>query len=531
MNEEEYTRNQSGSWEGGKAEVQTTSEGGVTVEGRSGYGGKLKTENARSESMKSKYESGRKKPEKKTRLKKTGSGKTVSKETGEKVKKGTGVKPPLPEPPQIGSTNFTGKEYEENLNASEETRDLEGNTGVLIGAALLWRGKGVYCAPDKSKQHDWSSAKDGKQIDPGSDAGHPRFHGSDSPPHAKSSGGGSAQGGIHGGTKSGASGNTGNGLHSGTENYGSKLSGGKYAKDLSGTRFEEIEAEPEGSNPASRQWQKRSTQKKIMSRNNSASSTSGGGFFETIGAKIEAMAQKTMQAIGVFFKDNPLIWILGGASCIGIIGASGAVGSMGLLFVPGNNVVITSSFTAEDEAILAVEEDYQNLEDLLKDQINDIESDNPGYDEYNYHLDPIGHDPVELAALLTVLYEAYTEDVVQEELKKILNGQYSLSAVGRTEIRTRTVTKWHWVTKEKEEERTGFKWEGGKLVSYPYTVTVSYPSLESYEAEEEYEYKIMDITLTGQSIGEYANDVLTDDQKARYDLLITTKGNKEDLFN
>ena len=523
MNEEEYTRNKSGPREEGKIEGDTGERGS--------YGGKLKSENTRSESMKSKYESGRKKPEGKSKLKKTGSGKTVSKETGEKVKKRTGVKPPLPEPPQIGSTIFTGKEYEENLNASEETRDLEGNTGVLIGAALLWRGKRVYAAPDKSKQHDWSSVKNGKKIaDTASDTGHPRFHGSDSPPHAKSSGGGSAQGGLHSGTQNGASGNAGNGLHSGTENYVSKLSGGKYAKDLSGTRFEDIEAEPEGSNPSSRQWQKRSTQKKIMSRNNSGSSTSQGGFFETIGAKMEAAAQKTLQAIAVFFKDNPLIWILGGASCIGIIGASGAVGSMGLLLNSTNNVVITSSFTAEDEAILAVEEDYKDLEDLLKDQINDIESDNPGYDEYNYHLDPIGHDPVELAALLTVLYEAYTEDVVQEELKKILNGQYSLSAVGRTEIRTRTVTKWHWVTKEKEEERTGFKWEGGKLVSYTYTVTVSYPSLESYEAEEEYEYKIMDITLTGQSISEYAEDVLTDDQKARYDLLITTKGNKEELF-
>lgn len=501
MNEEEYTRNPGGSWNGGKAEGQTTSEGGATVEGRSGYGGKLKTENSRSESVKAKYESGRKKPEKKTRLKKTGSGKTVSKETGEKVKKGTGIKPPLPEPPQIGSTNFTGKEYEENLNASEETRDLEGNTGVLIGAALLWRGKRVYCAPDKSKQHDWSSAKDGKQIDPGSDAGHPRFHGSKSPPHAKSSG------------------------------RGSKLSEGKYAKDLSGTRFENIEAEPEGSNPASRQWQKRSTQKKIMSRNNSGSSTSGGGFFETIGAKMEAMAQKTLQAIGVFFKNNPLIWIIGGATCIGILGASGAAGSMGLLLVPGNSVVITTSFTAEDETITAVEEDYQNLEDELDAQIDNIESDNPGYDEYNYHLDPIEHDAVELAAFLTVLYEAYTEDEVQSTLQEILNGQYTLTTKGRTEIRTRTITKWHWVTKYREEERTGFRLEGGRVVPYTYTVTVPYQELESYEEEEEYEYKILDITLSGQSISDYANATLTDDQLDRYNLLLLTKGNKEELFN
>ena len=504
MNEEAYMRNTSGPRTGGEMKGNTGE--------RSGYGGKLKTENSRSESVKAKYESGRKKPEKKNKLRKTGSGKTTSGKAGDKAKKRTGIKPPLPEPPQIGSTNFTGKEFEENQNASEETRDFEGNLGVIINAAILMKGHDM--APDKSKWHDWGDVKQGKKVaNADSGTGHPHFNRSASGPHVKSSGGGSAR----------------DGLHSGTENYSGKLSEGKYVKDVKNTRFEE--SEPEGSNPASRQWQKRSTQKKIMSRSKSGQTGNGGTFFERLGANIEAMAQKMTQAIVVFFKDNPLIWILGGASCIGILGASGAVGSMGLLLNGGNNVAIASSFTAEDEVILAVEEDYQDLEDLLRDQINDIESDNPGYDEYNYHLATIGHDPFELAALLTVLYEAYSEDVVQEELKIILNGQYDLKTVGRTEIRTRTVTKWHWVTKEKEEERTGFKWEGGKLVSYTYTVTVFYPALESYEAEEEYEYKILDITLTGQSIGDYARDTLTDDQLERYNLLVLTKGNKEELFN
>ena len=55
MDEEKYARNKGGPREKGKPE-------GESKEGGS-YGGKLKSENTRSESMKSKYESGRKKPE------------------------------------------------------------------------------------------------------------------------------------------------------------------------------------------------------------------------------------------------------------------------------------------------------------------------------------------------------------------------------------------------------------------------------------------------------------------------------------
>ena len=503
MDEEKYTRNKGGPREKGKPE-------GESKEGGS-YGGKLKSENTRSESMKSKYESGRKKPEGKSKLKKTGSGKT----SGEKTKKKIGIKPPLPAPPQIGSTNFTANEHKENLDASEETRDFEGNAGVLISAALLMKGK--YTAPDHSEWHDWKNVKEGKQLS-GTEQNNPRFRKNMSIQDANSQGNSPGNG-----PKAHWKGEG--------EGYSGKLSEGKYVKDLSGTRFEE--AEPEGSNPTSRQWQKRSTQKKIMSRNqsgSSSSSSSGPGFFGTVAAKIEVWAKQMGQAVMVFVKENPVIWIIGGASCIGILGASGATTSMGLMLMGGNNVVVTTSFTAEDETILAVEEDYRDLEEDLRDQIDNIESDNPGYDEYNYHLDPIEHNGVELAAFLTVLHEAYSEEEVQGTLKQIINGQYDLSAVGRTEIRTKTVTKWHWVTKEREEERTGFKLEGGRIVPYTYTVTVSYDALESYEDEVEYEYKIMDITLTGQAITDYAKEVLTEDQMERYKLLILTKGNKEELF-
>jgi hypothetical protein len=56
------------------------------------------------------------------------------------------------------------------------------------------------------------------------------------------------------------------------------------------------------------------------------------------------------------------------------------------------------------------------MEKKLRYDINHFEATHPGYDEYRYILDEIGHNPYELAAILTVLYEDYTREEVQEKM-------------------------------------------------------------------------------------------------------------------
>ena len=68
------------------------------------------------------------------------------------------------------------------------------------------------------------------------------------------------------------------------------------------------------------------------------------------------------------------------------------------------------------------------------------------------------------------------------------------------------------------------------MVPYTYTVTVEYSELEEYDAEVEYDYKILNVVLTGRSIDSIAREWLNDDQLERYDLLLETKGNKAELF-
>ena len=566
MDEELYTRNTGGPREG----MHTSNK----AESGGAHSEKLRADSSRSQSMKGKYRNGKKSGEGGKKLKKSGEGKQGGKRFG--------FKPPIPTPPPPGTVNFTGNEHAEDNNASEDIRDNIGTAGILGIAGYQYIDAHIPKARYVEPKHNWGNLKEGRKLADGEVWREGRQIRQGSSYKAPESSNVSAQhhtqyytrycapthehGNIRDGKKLTDEQLEAFRQHRGysstpaeaepeapahkvyytkyhapehqfgrtKEGYSGKVWEGRFNKETAEIPSEEGNMSYEyHSNPNSRQWQKRSTQKEIMRRGTQAkAANTAGDFFSSVGQKLEALAQKMSEAVMTFARNNPIALIIGGASCIGVISASTAFPAMGMMFSGANNVVVASSFTAEDTAIVAVEEDYQDLEDALRDQIDDIEEDYPGYDEYNYNLASITHDPFELAALLTVLFEDYTEDEVQSELKTILNGQYDLILNPRTETRTRTVTKWHWVTKTREVEKIGFRWEGGRLVSYTYTDTEEYKVYESYEEEEEYEYKILDITLTRQSIGSYVlQRGLSDDQLGRYQLLMETKGNKPDVFN
>ena len=183
----------------------------------------------------------------------------------------------------------------------------------------------------------------------------------------------------------------------------------------------------------------------------------------------------------------------------------GSVSSCSVLINGGGNVVLGTSYTAEDEDLKDVETDYTKLEDKLRKQIDRIETDHPGYDEYRYNLAEIGHNPYELASLLTVEFENYTRSQVQARLQSIFEVQYELMLEEKIEIRTRTV---HSSSTDPETGET---------------------TDESYE--EEYEYYILNVTLLNRGVDYVArNSGLTDDQLQRYEVTLDCQGNRDDLF-
>ena len=184
---------------------------------------------------------------------------------------------------------------------------------------------------------------------------------------------------------------------------------------------------------------------------------------------------------------------------------AGAVSSCSVLINGGGNVVLGTSYTAEDEDLKGVETDYTKLEDKLRKKIDRIETDHAGYDEYRYNLAEIGHNPYELASLLTVEFENYTRSQVQARLQSIFEAQYELKLEERVEIRTRTV---HSSSTDPETGET---------------------TDESYE--EEYEYYILNVTLINRGTDYVArNSGWNDDQLDRYEVTLECRGNRDDLF-
>ena len=106
-----------------------------------------------------------------------------------------------------------------------------------------------------------------------------------------------------------------------------------------------------------------------------------------------------------FFEDHPMALLFAFLILIVVLVISGVFTSCSAIGGGINSSTVVTSFTAEDDDIRQVESDYMALEADLQRTVDNIETDHPGYDEYNYSLAEISHNPFELAALLTVLYE------------------------------------------------------------------------------------------------------------------------------
>ena len=278
----------------------------------------------------------------------------------------------------------------------------------------------------------------------------------------------------------------------------------KADKDAVDSIFaERMKSDPQaGSNLFSRWRQKQAIKKEYAAAKTGAAAaenTAAGTAKAAQGAA--SMTEKAFQ----FVQSHSHIII--GIAAVGllVLVIAGSFSSCSVLINGGGNVVLGTSYTAEDEDLKGVETDYTKLEDKLRKKIDRIESDHPGYDEYRYNLAEIGHNPYELASLLTVEFENYTRAQVQEQLQRIFEVQYELRLEEEVEIRTRTVDS-SYTDPETGEETD-----------------------DSYE--EEYEYYILNVTLRNKGVDYVAgHSDLSDDQFERYEVILECRGNRDDLF-
>ena len=188
------------------------------------------------------------------------------------------------------------------------------------------------------------------------------------------------------------------------------------------------------------------------------------------------LAEKAKAAVQEIVVQNKTLWAGLGIAALMLMLIMGAFSSCSAAIQGTGSTFIGTTYPSKDADMKGAEEDYLELEKKLDEQIRQMESTHPGYDEYRYQLDEIGHDPYQLISHLTAVYEQFTRGQVKTVIKSLFEQQYLLKVWETIEIRTRM------------ETRVGIR---------PTIDAFGNVSMETYTYQEEveYEYKILNVLL------------------------------------
>ena len=242
------------------------------------------------------------------------------------------------------------------------------------------------------------------------------------------------------------------------------------------------------SNPISR-WQQKQAIKKEYAAAKRAGNTAG-GTAKTASKTAKTVKEKAQQA-GAFIMRHKKGFLLVGAIFLLICLLLNTMSSCSMMAQSIGSAISGSTYPSDDPELVAVEADYAARETALQAEIDNIESSHPGYDEYRYDLDMIGHDPHELAAFLSAVLQGYTQSSAQGELERVFSAQYTLTLTEEIQIRTYTD-------------------EDGDT--------------------HEYEYRILHVKLESCPISSLATELLTPEQLEMYQVYRQTLGNKPLIF-
>ena len=253
-------------------------------------------------------------------------------------------------------------------------------------------------------------------------------------------------------------------------------------------------------NPISRLWQKRKLQKQYAAAYRAAGKTAQAGKTAETTAKAAKKTAQESKRTALFLKRH---WkgalIVGGIGLL-LVMLLGSLQSCSSMFGGGVSNVMASSYLSEDADMLAAEAAYAEMEAELQNELDHYESLHPGYDEYRFDLDEIGHDPYVLISILSALHGGvFTIDQVQGDLQTLFDKQYILTETVTTETRYRT------------ETRTDS--EGNE-----------------YEVEVPYTWYICTVTLENFDLSHVPVYMMGEEQLSLYATYMSTLGNRPDLF-
>jgi len=171
----------------------------------------------------------------------------------------------------------------------------------------------------------------------------------------------------------------------------------------------------------------------------------------------------------------------------------------------GNTV--STTYLSSEETLRNINQDFSSLEQGLQEEMENVEQNYPGYDEYIIKgKGKIGHDVHELLSYITSRYGVVKEvSEIKGELQQLFKQMYSLTYKEEIEIRYKTVENSY--TDEDGNEYT-----------------------ESHE--EPYEYKKLIVSLEKREMDSIIREVFQSypDNLSHYEILLASKGNMELIF-
>lgn len=186
-----------------------------------------------------------------------------------------------------------------------------------------------------------------------------------------------------------------------------------------------------------------------------------------------------------------------------------AVGIFFMLFNMGSMVMnlgtsmvsdtVGTTYLSSEDTLKDINQEFSSLEQSLQEEMDSVESNHPGYDEYIVtDKEKIGHDVHELLSYVTARY-GVVKDVseIEEDLKNLFDSMYSLSYKEEVEIRYRTTT-----------------------------------DSDGNEYSEAYEYKKLIVNLEKREMDNIIREVFAayPNNQSHYEVLLASKGNMEKVF-
>ena len=253
------------------------------------------------------------------------------------------------------------------------------------------------------------------------------------------------------------------------------------------------------SNPVSRWQQKQAIKKEYAAAKRAGQTAENTASTAKKAGKAAKTVKEKAQEAGAFVMRHKKGFLIAGAIFLLVCMLLNTMSSCSMMAQSIGSVVSGTTYPSDDPELVAVEADYAAKEAELQAEIDNIESSHPGYDEYRYDLDMIGHDPHELAAYLSAVLQGYTRQSAQAELERVFSAQYKLTLTEEVEVRYRT------------ETRTDS--EGN-----------------SYTVKVPYNYYILNVKLTSKPISSVASELLTQEQLEMHQVYRQTLGNKPLIF-